>query len=124
MRVFDENLREIFLYEYGEGDFESAWSVTLFSYREISDEEIAEAQVAFERAQKEFAEHVEVAKEKSGLNRAQALRSTKDRLPEDEFKACYDCYREEYGKGTKYPLRYEFIKEKLGLETLEIERSI
>lgn len=124
MKLFDEHLREIFLYDYGEGDSESSWSIILFAYRDIPEEEFKAVQSEYEQIKQAYQNRLLEAQEKSGIKRMRELSGTKDRASEEESRAAMERFSEANAGNAYPPWYFDFLCEKLGLQTLEADRSI
>jgi hypothetical protein len=125
MRLFDEEMREVFLYDYTSGNFVDSWTTVLFGYRDIPEEEIEALRQEHDRLHEEYQRGVEAAHEQSGIRRFRKLSNTKNRMSEEEGRVIMENLRLALEK-CKYPADfYDFMKERLGLKEIEGEsRSI
>ena len=115
MRLFDEELREVFLYEYGEGSEECSWTIILAGLRNIPDEE-------FEAT---FAEHKQMERDRqsaiNALRISTGVDSSTRLAPQliEERRRAMDAFGSAIANLTVIPRYLDFLMSKFDLQILE-----
>ena len=116
MRYFDNDLKEIFIYGYGEGEYDGAWDVTLYSYRQISNEENKQVKEEYAALQDSYRKAIEALKVSSGLGKNWPSGKKRDSKDQDE---AWKKYSEGFALLRPLPQYYDFLKERFELKEFE-----